>query len=73
MSRIAGPAETQREKQEGDLASLGTCLVFIGMVRERVRLASKIIHKRGLLEPAVEDLTEIERRIRKVQEGLAER
>jgi hypothetical protein len=67
MPRIPGIIEARREVQEGDLALLGSCFVFIEMTRERVRRAVEITNMHGLLDPIDEFQLEIAKRIRKAQ------
>lgn len=60
-------AETRREIQEGNLARLGNALVYLGLIRERVKAAGQP----GLLFPALEDIQCVEALILRTQQSIA--
>lgn len=70
--RIATWLETARESVEGDLASLGTARVYIGLAAERVELAW-LTGQTSALGPAGEDLEKAERLINRVQTRIQKR
>lgn len=69
MARLPDDEESRREVVEAALAQLGNSLVYLGMVSERVKQATRMAPA-GLLEPALEDLDRSRRLIRGAQDQV---
>lgn len=67
MARSTKEIEVKREELEGCLAVLGTTLVYISLVDERVRAAIKFYGHEQFLSPACEDLAAINCMVRQAQ------
>ncbi|KKM08420.1 hypothetical protein SY88_23820 [Clostridiales bacterium PH28_bin88] len=61
------------EQLEGDLARLGSALVYLRLVSERIDAAVSVSRQASLLAPALDDLRQAVRLMRAVQRSLAER
>lgn len=71
MPRLSDSVESAREGIEGNLACLGNVLVLLRLVEERLVLAVRTSRQADLLQPAVDDLANMERLIRRVQSRLS--
>lgn len=73
MARMSDLFEAERAPVEAELGRLGHALVFLHLVRDRVRAAALVDGRGSLLDPAVEDCQRAEGLIREVQASIIDR
>jgi hypothetical protein len=71
MTGLVGSKITQREKLEGDLASLGIVLVRLELIQTRNEMAARSSGLHKLLSPALDDIKESRAQIQRVQHHLS--
>lgn len=73
MARMITSKAEQIEAIEDDLARLGSALVYLRLVTERVDAAARFHSQDSILRPAIDDLVQAARLVRSVQRSIAER
>lgn len=73
MARMITSKAEQIEAIEDDLTRLGSALVYLRLVTERVDAAARLHRQDSILRPAIEDLVHAARLVRAVQRSIAER
>lgn len=73
MGRLTKPAAEQREVLEGDLAQLGSALVILRLIAERIAAVERMFRAGSILTPALEDIERIAGLLRSVQRSMSER
>lgn len=73
MARMISSEAEKIAAIEDDLARLGSALVYLRLVTERVDAAARFYRQDSILRPAIEDLVQAARLVRAVQRSIAER
>ncbi|MHB0964842.1 MAG: hypothetical protein ACYC36_00175 [Bellilinea sp.] len=73
MARMTADRSELVEEIEGDLGMLGSSLVYLRLVAERIQAAMAVTQQLSVLAPAVDDLRQASSLIRRVQQRASNR
>lgn len=72
MGRLTKTSAKQREILEGHLAQIGSALVILRLIADRIGAVQRMIHVGTLLSPALDDIERVSGLLRAVQCSLRE-